>query len=109
MVRQNQEGQAAAPSCPFEDGRHHLLVDPLDGPDLVRGASIVFRLVGRLNVDQNEILLLELAKGVLGLSAVIRVEAPRRPGNGEHVQSRVHADLNDLSPMRYEQRHAANA
>src|SRR3989337_989938 len=74
MVGEQQNGQISPVSGPVEDRRHHLLVDPLDGPDFVRGASVVPRLVGRLHMDQDEILAFQLPEGVLRLPAEVTID-----------------------------------
>src|SRR3990170_1771089 len=101
MVGEQQNGQISPVSGPVEDRRHHLLVDPLDGPDLVRGASVVPRLVGRLHVDQDEILAFQLPEGVLRLPAEVRIDVPRGAGDGYQLQPRIDADAPDEVDRRY--------
>ena len=53
MIGQYENGQVSFAPGAGQDGPHHILVDPLDGPDLVRCAPVMSRLVGRFHMDQS--------------------------------------------------------
>src|SRR5213083_1416786 len=77
MVGHDQQAPLAARGAqPLEQRADHLRVHVLDRLDLLLRVAHVAALVGRLDVQEEEVALRQGAQPVLGLAAEVRVEEP---------------------------------
>src|SRR5205809_7144514 len=83
---------AARGPQPLEQRADHLLVHVLDRLDLLLRVAHVAALVGRLDVQEEELALLEGAQPVLGLAAEVRVEETGGARHGDLLEPRQHAE-----------------
>src|SRR5712692_2558679 len=77
---------------PFQQRADDLLVHVLDRLDLLLRVAHVAALVGRLDVEEEEVALLEGTQPVLGLTAEVRVEEAGGARDGDPGEAGEHAE-----------------
>src|ERR1700704_7108072 len=87
MIGHQQQRPFAEPRQLCQQRPENQLVDSLDRLDLVIGSAHVAGLIGRLDMQQEEVTPLERVEAITGLRRIVSIEKSGRAGNRNYVEA----------------------